>query len=75
MSYHRRILRKPEVAHRTGYSPAHFCRLERQGLFPRRVRLTPSAMVSWRGGAVGWFEDEIDTWLAERGTERELVKP
>ena len=64
----RRILREPEAASRTGYSAAHLCYLERRGMFPRRVRLQP-------GGAVGWFEDEIDAWLEERATARELVKP
>jgi prophage regulatory protein len=63
MSSHRRVLRKPEVARRTGYSPAHFCRLERMGRFPKKVELQP-------GGAVGWFEDEIDAWLEARAAER-----
>jgi prophage regulatory protein len=60
----RRILRKPQVAELTGYSPQHFCRLERMGLFPKRVQLRPN-------GAVGWFSDEIDQWLAERAAERD----
>jgi predicted DNA-binding transcriptional regulator AlpA len=61
------------VARRTGYSPAHFCRLERRGLFPKRVRLTPGTGAGWRGGAVGWFEDEIDEWLAAPAAERDRV--
>jgi predicted DNA-binding transcriptional regulator AlpA len=60
----RRILRKPQVAELTGYSPQHFCRLERQGHFPKRVQLRP-------GGAVGWFEDEIALWIEARAAERD----
>jgi prophage regulatory protein len=62
----RRILRKPMVAERTGYSAAHLCYLERRGLFPKRVRLQPQ-------GAVGWFEDEVDAWLEARAAERDRV--
>lgn len=34
-------------------------RLEKQGLFPRRIKLTPN-------GRVGWVETEIHDWLRER---------
>jgi prophage regulatory protein len=63
MNSHRRIVRKPVAAHKTGYSEQHICRLERRGLFPKKVKLQP-------GGAVGWFEDEIDAWLEARAAER-----
>jgi prophage regulatory protein len=64
MSGHRRVLRKPETAQRTGYSESHICRLERMGRFPKKVELQP-------GGAVGWFEDEVDAWLEARAAERD----
>jgi prophage regulatory protein len=61
----RRILRKPATAEKVGYSAAHICRLEREGRFPRKVRLGPGER-----GACGWFEDEIETWLTERASAR-----
>lgn len=54
----RKILRKPAVRQRTGYSDSQIWRLERAGQFPKRVQLGPMA--------VGWFEDEIDRWVADR---------
>ena len=54
----RRIIRKPEVCRRTGYSPVQLWRLEKQGLFPYRVQLSPMA--------VGWYEDEVDEWIRSR---------
>jgi predicted DNA-binding transcriptional regulator AlpA len=60
----RRVIRKPLVEYKTGYSSQHICRLERQGLFPKRIHLQP-------GGAVGWFEDQVDAWLQARATARD----
>jgi prophage regulatory protein len=54
----RRLIRKQEVLHRTGYSHTTIWRLEKAGLFPLRVQLSPMA--------VGWFEDEVDQWIASR---------
>jgi predicted DNA-binding transcriptional regulator AlpA len=54
----RRLIRKQEVLHRTGYSHTTIWRLEKAGLFPLRVQLSPMA--------VGWFEDEVDEWIASR---------
>jgi prophage regulatory protein len=55
----RTILRKRSVLHRVGYSATQIWRLEKAGLFPRRIQLT-------EGGAVGWYEDEIDAWVNGR---------
>jgi prophage regulatory protein len=35
---------------------------EARGEFPKRVRLGPRA--------IGWIEEEIDKWIAERAAER-----
>lgn len=41
------------------YARQSLDRLEKQGLFPRRVKLTPN-------GRVGWVETEIHDWLRDR---------
>jgi predicted DNA-binding transcriptional regulator AlpA len=55
---HRNILRNPAVTARTGLSPSQRFRLAQRGLFPAKVQLGEMA--------VGWFEDEIDSWVASR---------
>ena len=40
------------------YCRQHMPRLERKGLFPTRVRLSP--------GRVGWYADEVATWVESR---------
>jgi prophage regulatory protein len=54
----RRIIRKPEVVRRTGYSAVQIWPLERDGLFPKRVQIGPMA--------VGWYENEISEWILSR---------
>jgi len=54
----RRIIRKAEVRRRTGYSDTTIWRLERDDMFPRRVQIGPMA--------VGWYENEVDAWVASR---------
>ena len=63
----RRLIRKQEVLHRTGYSHTTIWRLEKAGLFPLRVQLSPMA--------VGWFEDEVDQWIASRIRRGGVKKP
>jgi prophage regulatory protein len=58
-----RVLRFPEVRARVGYSRMHINRLERAGKFPKRVRLGPNS--------VGWVEDEVETWLAQKIAARD----
>lgn len=60
----RRVLMFPEVAQLTGYSRPSIYRLERAGRFPRRVKLGQGY-----GGKVGFYADEIATWLASRTAE------
>ena len=60
-------LRFTEVRRRVGLSRSTIWRLERQGLFVKRRRLSANA--------VGWPEDEIEAWLRARlgvGGERSL---
>ena len=38
-------------------------RLERQGEFPRRIRIGPNR--------VAWVETEVEAWISERVAERE----
>ena len=61
-----RILRFPELKPEKGipYSRVHTDRLEKAGKFPRRVRLSDNA--------VGWVEDELDKWLADRAAARKV---
>ena len=53
------ILRKRAVRQRTGLSDTTIWRLEKAGEFPQRIQITDA-------GAVGWYEDEVDSWIHER---------
>ena len=53
-----RILRRPDVCKVTGLRPAQISRLEAEGKFPRRVRLSARA--------VGWKSDQIQEWVDSR---------
>jgi prophage regulatory protein len=54
----RNILRKPAVRIRTGLSDSQIWRLEKVDEFPARILIGATA--------VGWFEDEVDHWIATR---------
>lgn len=58
----RRILRLPAVRDKTGLGRDSIYRGGREGWFPTRVKLTPRAS--------GWFEDEVEDWIAARAAER-----
>lgn len=53
-----RILRLPEVINRVGLKRASIYAAITRGSFPKQITLGDRA--------VGWIEQEIDTWLAER---------
>lgn len=53
-----RILRLPKVLDRTGYCRSTIYRLMAEGTFPASVALGKRSM--------GFFEHEIDAWLAAR---------
>ena len=54
----RRILREPEVRAKDGKSRTQRWRDIRAGKYPAPIALGPNS--------VGWYEDEIDAWLAAR---------
>ena len=58
-----RILCKKQVRALVLYSPAHIDRLEKAGLFPKRVRLGAAR--------VGWIEKEVLDWLEVRIAARD----
>ncbi len=62
-----RILSKKDLRALVLYSPAHIDRLEKAGLFPKRVQLGPCR--------VGWVESEVEAWLAERIKQRDTKPP
>lgn len=55
-----RLLRPSEVLDRIPVGRTTLWRWEKDGVFPRRRRLSPSI--------VGWLESEVDAWLASRPT-------
>ena len=60
-----RILSKKDLRQLVLYSPAHIDRLEKAGLFPKRVQLGPCR--------VGWVESEVLEWLADRIKQRDAA--
>jgi len=54
---------KKQVREMTTYSFAHIDRLEKAGLFPKRVRLGQ--------GRVAWVKGEIEEWVVDRISERD----
>ena len=58
-----RILSKKALKELVLYSPQHVARLEKAGLFPKRVQLGPNR--------VGWVESEVMDWLEQRLALRE----
>jgi len=57
----RRILLFHTIKDRIPVDRTTLWRWERDGTFPKRVKL---------GSRSGWFEDEIDAWIAQRANER-----
>jgi prophage regulatory protein len=58
-----KILSKKALRELVLYSPQHVARLEKAGLFPKRVQLGSNR--------VGWVEQEVMEWLEERLSNRE----
>lgn len=52
------VLRLPQVCTVTGLCRSMIYQLEAQKRFPHRIKIGMRA--------VGWLEDEVQTWLAER---------
>jgi len=57
-----KIIGKKELRELVLYSPQHVARLEKAGLFPKRVQLGPNR--------VGWLLSEVQDWLQERLNQR-----
>ena len=55
---HDRFIREDEVRRITGLSRTTRWRLEREGYFPKRRRITPNA--------IAWLETEITEWMQSR---------
>ena len=56
-----KLLSKKQVRELVLYSSAHLDRLEAEGSFPKRVKLSKH-----RTGRVGWIEEEVQAWLQAR---------
>ena len=56
-----RFIREPEVRRTTGLSRTTRWRLERDGKFPSRRRISANA--------VAWLESEVQEWLRERAED------
>lgn len=54
----KQVLRRPDVSRRTGLGRSALYAAIQAGAFPRPVKLGPRA--------VGWLEEEIDSWIASR---------
>jgi prophage regulatory protein len=57
-----RIIRKPELLNMIGLSDPTVWRMEKEGRFPKRLRLG--------GNSCGWLESEILEWLDNRAAAR-----
>jgi prophage regulatory protein len=57
-----RIIRKPELLNMIGLSDPTVWRMEKDGHFPKRLRLG--------GNSCGWLATEVNKWLADRAAER-----
>jgi len=53
-----KILRKQKLLPKVGLSDTTVWRMEKEGKFPKRIRLGATAC--------GWFEHEVDEWLRSR---------
>jgi prophage regulatory protein len=58
-----RIIRFPELRKKIGgLSTVTVWRWEKEGTFPKRIKLGRNA--------VGWIESEVDAWIEQRAKER-----
>jgi prophage regulatory protein len=58
-----RIIRLPEVEHKTGYKHTSIYALMAEGRFPRSIPLGNKAR--------GWVESEVDDWIRGRIAARD----
>ena len=53
-----RLIKREQLRAKTGQSDSTTDRLIEAGLFPKPVKIT--------AGRIGWVEEEVDQWIAER---------
>jgi prophage regulatory protein len=53
----KKFIRLPALKKRVPVDPVTIWRWERQGRFPKRIKIGPNS--------VGWDDDEIDAWSAD----------
>lgn len=58
-----RLITRSELLTIVPYTPQHILRLEKRGLFPRRIQVGPNR--------VAWLLSEIEEWVAARVFERD----
>lgn len=58
-----KFLNKHQLKELVLYSPQHVARLEKSGLFPKRVQLGQCR--------VGWIESEVLEWLQQKIDQRD----
>lgn len=61
----KRILTYPKLREKIVYTRQHLARLEKLGLFPKRIR--------YGANRVGWLESEVDGWIEARAAERQAA--
>lgn len=61
----RRILRQPSVIGRVGVHATTLYRWWKRGEFPAPVRLGSNS--------IGWYEHEVEGWLASRATDSKAM--
>ncbi len=59
-----RLIGAPERRQLIPYSDMHIWRLERDGKFPRRIKIGPNR--------VAWLLSEVSAWIEGKAAEREL---
>jgi prophage regulatory protein len=64
MSHPKKLIDKKELTALVKYSSQHIARLEKAGLFPKRLRLGPNR--------VAWLLAEVEAWSEERLAKRDL---
>lgn len=60
-----RLITKAELRSMVPYTPQHILRLEKRGLFPRRIQVGSNR--------VAWLLAEVEDWIAKRVAERDTV--
>jgi prophage regulatory protein len=58
-----RLITRRELRTIIPYTPQHIMRLEKKGLFPRRIQVGANR--------VAWLQSEVEQWIAKRVRERD----